>query len=188
MAVERLEEVPGVVVAILAARKVPYLITGMFAGNYWLGERAERLTYDVDFSIAAPRTALGPVVEELRGMGWEVRHDTAEQIQLQIPETPFKVDLLKAILPGEAESEEERHLANFFQEAHRRGAVRTVGGRRMRISRPEYIVVLKALLNRPKDGEDVRLLLRLEDLDRKYLVRWVRALGLVERYAGMAEG
>lgn len=64
----------------------------------------------------------------------------------------------------------------------RHDETRTLGGREMRLQRPEDIITVKVLLGRPKDIRDIRLLDRLPDLDRRHLARWLGRLGLTEAY------
>ncbi len=101
----------------------------------------------------APRGQVGDLAAALqRQHGWKRVRETRDQMLLRDPATGFQADLLKAVLPEEAASPEEAELAAFFRDAYGRSETRTIGGREMRLQRPEDIITVKVLLGRPKDG------------------------------------
>lgn len=188
MADEPLDPIATAVVSSAERLGVRYMVTGMYAGNHWLWGHGEtrgfrRPTGDVDFSLMAPRDQVAKLAAALQKQhGWERARETHDQLLLRDPATGFQADLLKAVLPEEAASPEEAELAAFFRDAYERSETRTLGGREMRLQRPEDIITVKVLLGRPKDIRDIRLLDRLPSLDRRHLARWLGRLGLIEAY------
>lgn len=184
---EDLSDVARDVAAILDRHGVAYLISGMFAGNYWLGDRARRTTFDVDVVVYVSEEGLQPALEGLRAEGWEVQKRGEGLYQMRLPSTLFAIDLLLAWTPPRGKSEEERALAAYEEERLRRRKKVPLAGVRLWFSTPEDVVVTKTFLDRAKDVADVCLLMRIEGLDRRYLNRWLKRLGLTGRFLEILE-
>ncbi|MBI4362639.1 MAG: hypothetical protein HY558_05640 [Euryarchaeota archaeon] len=198
-----LSDVARVVAGALDRHRVPYLISGMFAGNYWLGDQARRTTFDVDLVIYAPEDGLLPALEELKEGGWDFRKRGEGFYQMRIEDTLFAIDFFlslnaaphreaalanhEANTPPRGDSGEERLLAAYEEERHRRRKRAKIAGAGLWLCTPEDVVVTKVFLNRSKDMGDICLLMRIDSLDRNYLNRWLKKLGFMERFLEILE-
>ena len=162
-----IEQAVGSIARFLEERQVPYMIIGGIANLVW-GE--PRSTLDVDVSVLVEETAWPGLIKALR-QSFRVlprvplvflRHthvlpvETAEGV---------RVDLVWARLPYE-------HAAIA------RATVEEIAGHRVRVCRPEDLIIHKIVSDRPKDREDVLAIVRHQHtrLDRPYVSRLVRDL------------
>jgi len=180
--VESLADLARLVAREFRRSRIRCLASGMFAATYWLGEEAARVTFDVDFDVFAPPDRIPSVVKRLQGRGLVLRKDFPEHQSLKVPGLPFGVDILPPDIPTLQDGKLRAKVGRFFETAYDRGLDVDFRGTSIRIMRPEDLIVLKTLLARPKDREDIRSLLRLATLDARYLRRQLRGLGLVGSY------
>ena len=162
-----LEHAVGLLARVLEEQRVPYMLIGGIANLVW-GE--PRATLDVDASI---------LVEETE---WPHLSDTLSQTFRMVPQQPLaflrdphvlpiateegiRIDLIWARLPYE-------------QKAIARARMEEVAGQRVRVCRPEDLVIYKNGTDRSKDREDVRAIIHQQGsrLDRRYITQAVRAL------------
>ena len=162
-----LERAVGAIARFLEERQVPYMLIGGIANLIW-GE--PRSTLDVDASVLVEEDAWPNLVDALR------------KVFRVVPKAPLaflrdthvlpvetsdgiRIDLLWAKLPYE-------------HKAIARATLEEVAGYRVRICRPEDLVIHKIISERPKDREDVRNIVRHQAsrLDRHYLTQAVRSL------------
>lgn len=102
-------------------------------------------------------------------------------------------EMLKTVPPGEQAA--FRKWIRYDAEAARRKATILYGGRSIYVARPEDIIIPKVDLSvrspqrYARDSTDIRAILMRQgrSLDRRYLVRWLRYLGLWEPFRRIEE-
>jgi len=162
-----LERAVSSLARFLDERRVPYMIIGGVANLVW-GE--PRATLDVDASVLVEDAAWPGLFAELRRSFRLIPRDPQGFLQ-ETHVLPLetrdgvRLDLIWAQLPYE-------------YKAIARAVVEEVGGVRVRVCRPEDLIVHKILADRPKDREDVRAVVRQQAgrLDRRYVTDAVRDL------------
>ena len=162
-----LEYAVGAIARFLEERRVPYMLIGGIANLVW-GE--PRSTLDVDASVLVDEAAWPDLVSALRSSFHIIPKDPLaflRQTHVLPIETrdSVRIDLLWAKLPYE-------------HKAITRASLEEVAGHRVRVCRPEDLIIHKIISERPKDREDVRAIVRQQGprLDRRYLNQAVRAL------------
>ena len=162
-----LERAVGSLARFLDAHRVPYMLIGGIANLVW-GE--PRATLDVDVSVLVEEEAWAGLITELRQVFRVIPkdargflHDT-HVLPLETDEG-VRLDLIWARLPYE-------------HKAIARATIEEVLGQRMRVCRPEDLIIHKIVSERPKDREDVRAIIHHQGprLDQRYLTRTVGAL------------
>ena len=155
-----LERAVGSLARFLEERRVPYMVIGGIANLVW-GE--PRATLDVDASVLVEEPAWPKLIEELRKIFRIIpKHPLAflQDTHVLPIETAegIRIDLLWARLPYE-------------HKAIARATMEDVANQRVRICRPEDLIIHKIISERPKDREDVRAIVRHQGsrLDRRYL-------------------
>jgi predicted nucleotidyltransferase len=171
----------GLVGALLAARrvleraKVPYALCGGLAANLY--RKDVRATMDVDLTIIVSPARLAHLVEDFRAAGWRAESywKKAELLRLSHDRLP-RVDCLLA-------------TTDYEQSAIRRAAAVTIERRRLRVLRPEDLIVFKLIAGRARDYEAVAAILnaRREKLDEEYITGWLAQFGLAERWGRALE-
>lgn len=162
-----LERAVGLLASFLEARRIPYMLIGGIANLVW-GE--PRATLDVDASVLVEASAWPTLIRELERVFHVIPRNPiaflrdTHVLPLETAEA-VRIDLIWATLPYE-------------HKAIARALVEEVGARRVRVCRPEDLVIHKIVSERPKDREDVRAIVRHQGarLDRRYLTESVRAL------------
>ena len=162
-----LERAVGSMTRFLEERQVPYMLIGGIANLIW-GE--PRATLDVDASVLVEEADWPALIKELRTAFHVVPKDPLAFLQdthvlpVETDES-VRIDLLWAKLPYE-------------HKAIARATMEEVAGHRVRVCRPEDLIIHKIISERPKDREDVRAIVRHQGprLDRRYLRQTVRAL------------
>ena len=167
-------------VAALNTADVPYMLTGSYASSAYGRPRA---TQDIDIVIFPTRDQLVRLIEQLPNTSYYATIEEAidalrhrSMFNIIDFETGWKVDF---IIPKFTEFNEE--------EFERRREIE-VGGVRLFVASPEDIVIAK--LQWAKESQSER---QLEDaagvissqaskLNRAYIERWVRKLGLQEEW------
>lgn len=160
-----LERAVGSLARFLEERHVPYMVIGGIANLVW-GE--PRSTLDVDVTLLVEEAAWPPLIKDLRTAFHILpAHPMAflRQTHVLPIETAdgVRIDLVWARLPYE-----HKAIARAVEEE--------VAGHRVRVCRPEDLIIHKIVSDRPKDREDVRAIIRLQGprLDRRYLTQIVR--------------
>lgn len=160
-----LERALGVLARFLEERRVPYMIIGGIANLVW-GE--PRSTLDVDASVLVEETAWPGLIQELR------------QAFRVIPKGPMAFLRETHVLPLETSDGIRIDLVwatlPYEHKAIARATTEEVAGQRVRVCRPEDLIIHKIISDRPKDREDVRAIVRHHGsrLDRRYLNGVVR--------------
>ena len=160
-----LERALGLLARFLEEQQIPYMIIGGIANLVW-GE--PRSTLDVDASVLVEEAAWPGLIEELRHTFRAIPKKPAaflRETHVLPLETSdgIRIDLVWATLPYE-------------HKAIARATMEDVAGQRVRVCRPEDLIIHKIISDRPKDREDVRAIVRHHGsrLDRKYLDGMVR--------------
>ena len=162
-----LERAVGTLAGFLEKRHLPYMLIGGIANLVW-GE--PRATLDVDVSVLIEEEAWPPLITELKQTfrvipkaGLAFLRDT-HVLPLETPDG-VRIDVVWAQLPYE-------------HKAIARAVTEDVLGHRVRVCRPEDLIIHKIISDRPKDREDVRAIIRQQRtrLDRRYLTRTIGGL------------
>lgn len=179
-----LETALGSLVDFLLPRKVPYMVIGGVAGLAWGTGRA---TFDVDVTVWAPDREKD-LIREL-----------AHRFQSRVPD-PEDFVRPTAVLPLDIDGTHADVVFGrlpYEQRAVRRAREVEWGGRRIQVCSPEDLIVYKIVSDRPKDQDDVRVLIGLkrQELERRYLDPIVRGLAtdlakpeIWNTYEGLMEG
>ena len=154
----------------LDAQRLPYMVIGGLANAVWGVPRA---TLDVDVTVWAEP---GPPASTLASFATEFRVlpddpvDFVQRTRVLPLDTAdgVRIDVIFGMLP-------------FEEQAIARAVERVVAGQPVRFCTAEDLVLLKIASERPRDREDVRLLLerRAAELDRDYLEPRVAELALL---------
>lgn len=164
----------------LEARNITYMLIG---GQAVLLYGVPRLTEDVDVTLDAGPEALAEVLQAVERLGWEVLvKDAAAFVKktlvlpCQDPGTGIRIDLIFSFSPYE-------------HQAMGRARTVQVGKAKVRYAALEDVVIHKVIAGRPRDLEDVRvMLMKNPGVDLDYLRSWLgefeQALGqpLVARF------
>ncbi|MBI3011280.1 MAG: nucleotidyltransferase [Candidatus Omnitrophica bacterium] len=162
-----LERAVGALTRFLEERRVPYMLIGGIANLVW-GE--PRATLDVDASVLVEATAWPALISALR-----------RRFRV-IPKQPLAFLRDTHVLPVETEDGVRIDLVwatlPYEHKAIARATVEDVAGHRVRVCRPEDLIIHKIVSERAKDREDVRAIVRHQGprLDRAYLTRSIRSL------------
>ena len=162
-----LERAVGALARFLEERRVPYMIIGGIANLVW-GE--PRSTLDVDAAVLVEDSAWPALVLQLR-----------KRFRV-IPKAPLAFLRQTHVLPVETENGVRIDLVwaqlPYEHRAIARATTEEVAGHRVRVCRPEDLIIQKIVSERLKDREDVRAIVRHQGarLDRPYLTRTVRRL------------
>lgn len=165
-----LRRVLNLAVGCLQSRRTPYALIGAWALAAWGKPRA---TLDLDFLVMADEEDLGRLGSRMGQLGmnpdrsWLQYNPLLRGLQLRLRFRDVVVDLLR---PRDA------HDRQVFRRTRRR----RLAGRYYRLVSPEDFILQKLKVGRPRDFEDaVSVLERLgKALDRRYLERWARKIGV----------
>ena len=162
-----LERAVGSLARFLDEQEVPYMLIGGIANLVW-GE--PRSTLDVDASVLVEESAWPKLIKALQ------RHFRV------IPKHPLAFLQETHVLPVETDDGVRIDIIwarlSYEHKAIARATMEDVAGHRVRVCRPEDLIIHKIISERPKDSEDVRAIIRHQGprLDRRYLSHTVRAL------------
>lgn len=170
----------GEVVRLLEALGVPYMVTGSVASSH---HGRPRMTQDVDVVADPTPAALARLVDELASAGFYVDRATAQdalarrrQFNVIEPRSASKIDVI---------IRKERPFSH--EELARRRSVQLGSGTRVWLASPEDTVVSKLEWARKAGGSEKQLgdvagilAVQGEALDREYIERWVRELGVFD--------
>ncbi|MBI4597311.1 MAG: nucleotidyltransferase [Candidatus Omnitrophica bacterium] len=164
-----LERALALIARFLDEHRIPYMIIGGIANLVW-GE--PRSTLDVDASLLVEETQWPSLMKELRSIVRIIPRNPIAFLKdthvLPVETSDgVRIDLIWATLPYE-------------HQAIARATIEEVTGQRIRVRvcRPEDLVIHKVLSARPKDQEDVRAIIHQQRarLDRPYVNRIVGEL------------
>ena len=162
-----LEQAVGALAQRLEQQRVAYMLIGGIANLVW-GE--PRATLDVDASVLVEEAEWPGLIRALRRAFRVIPKKPLAFLQdthVLPVETPqgIRIDLIWARLPYE-------------YQAIARAITTDIAGHRVRVCRPEDLIIHKIVSDRPKDREDVRAIVRHQGrrLDRRYLAQTVGQL------------
>ncbi|MGC9358263.1 MAG: nucleotidyl transferase AbiEii/AbiGii toxin family protein, partial [Anaerolineae bacterium] len=149
----------------LARIDMPYMIIG---GQAVLLYGEPRLTRDVDITLGTTPQRLGEVLGMVEAMELRLLVDDPADFVRQtwvLPaldeESGLRVDFIFS-------------WTAYEQQAIHRAHTVDVAGSPVQFAAPEDVIIHKALAGRPRDWEDVRSILRKQDMDRSYIHRWLQ--------------
>jgi hypothetical protein len=166
-------------IAALDAAAIPHMLTGSFASGY---HGAPRASQDIDLVIAPSEAQIRQFVTELPPTEYYVDLDAAveavrrrSQFNVVDMATGWKIDLIV---------QKARH---FSQEEFARRVPVDFQGVRLFVATAEDVVIAKLewgkLGRSHRQVEDVAALIQVrERLDRAYLDKWIKALGLEDEW------
>ncbi len=158
--------------ALFCQIPLPYAVIGGFAGNVWGVERA---TLDIDLLVGGRRSQL----DRLISLG--AAHGLRPQ-----PEFLDLNPLLRGVM---VRCRIENLHVDFLRprDAHDRNVLRrrrreTFAGHLLWFPAPEDLILMKLKVGRDRDFDDATRVVQRNrtNLDRSYLFRWSRKLGVVE--------
>lgn len=181
------EEALARVVQSLNALGIPHMVTGSVASSH---HGRPRMTHDVDVVIDPSAEAMGRLVDVLAASGFYVDAATARDALRQrrmfnAIHTPsaVKIDLI---------IRKDRPFSR--EELRRRQEAELPGGTRVSLATPEDTILSKLEWARKGGGSerqlgDVAGILDVhgETLDRVYIDRWARELGVLDLWQRVAE-
>jgi hypothetical protein len=155
------------IAAALERHRLPYMVTG---GQAVIVYGQSRLTKDIDLTLGVDVDSLEVVMQCLREIDLEVLVSevrdfvqTRMVLPLRDPTSGWRVDVTFS------NSEYER-------EALKQARPFLIGQTKVRYISPEDLVIHKIIAGRPRDLEDVKvLLLKNPKLDRTYIETWLKA-------------
>ena len=160
---------------------IPYMLTGSFASVFYGSPRS---TQDIDLVIAANRAQLQTFVESLARGEYYVEADAALEalkheslFNIIDLKTSWKIDMII------------RKSRAFSQEEFGRRRLSNIEGVSLHVASAEDVILAK--LEWAKLGASQRqiedaagiLQMRADSLDRSYLDKWVRELGLTKEWS-----
>ena len=80
--------------------------------------------------------------------------------------------------PSETDIDISLGILPFEEEVVERGSIQSFGNLAIRLPTPEDLIIMKAVANRPKDLEDIRMIVQSQaHLDTKRIKHWVLSFG-----------
>ncbi|MDP3723544.1 MAG: hypothetical protein Q8R91_08620 [Candidatus Omnitrophota bacterium] len=162
-----LEQAVGALARFLDERRIPYMVIGGIANLVW-GE--PRATLDVDATVLVEETAWPALLRDLRRTFHVLPKKPLEFLRethvLPVESREgVRVDVIWATMPYE-------------HQAIARATLEQVASQRVRVCRPEDLIIHKIISNRTKDRDDVQAVIRHQGprLDRRYLTKMVGQL------------
>jgi hypothetical protein len=168
------------ITAALEQTGIEYMLTGSFASTYY---GAIRSTQDIDFVVAANPDQLRAFVGLLPKSDYYVdlgaaleAHRNESMFNIVDSATGAKIDLIM------------RKSRPFSREEFRRRVLADVEGMTLSVATAEDIVIAKLewanLSESERQIEDVARVLRVQSsrLDRVYIEKWIRELGLTSEW------
>jgi len=155
---------------VLEANDVAYALAGGMAANLYRSE--VRATEDIDLSIKVRALQIEELSEAFRAAGWKVEPTSKACEQLRLSREGFpRVDCLVAATDLEAS-------------AIARASTVSVGGRPLRVLRPEDLLVLKLIAGRARDYDAAGNIINElgSQLDAAYITGWLDQFGMAERW------
>ena len=172
---ETLEAVASAILGVLKDAGIPAALTGGLAANAWVATEDVAATYDVDVATLIPEgiqfsaSTLADAFTTRSGI--RCMHGS----DLDLPKA--KIVRLVTIPKGTVI---DMVMANrtFAGEALSRTSTIESGGERHPILSPEDLILYKGLARRDKDRTAIVAIAKRQTLDRAYIERWARRLGI----------
>lgn len=168
-----LEKVFKALIRAFQRAKIPYMIVGGLAANYYGVPRA---TFDMDLVIQINLQNAGVLVKSLRALHFSVSRKDAEQIMrignrimAMSPQHPYRVDLWLVKSDYDRTAFARRRKGRLF-------------GQAVWLISKEDLILSKLMAGRAKDLEDATGILRVQSkrLDWNYLSSWADRLNTAE--------
>lgn len=166
------------VAKILNKLKIPYIVTGGIAVFVW---GRPRFTADIDIVIELKTKDIDLLAENLKNIG------SSPFIQKEAIEEALKNKDEFNFLDGDTGIKVDFWIAKedeFNTSRMKRGIWLEIGGEKVRFITPEDLILAKLNWNKisPSDKqlEDIKSIFKIsgEKLDRKYLTKWAKKLGV----------
>lgn len=203
MALDSLDDLFETLLSILEWRRVDYMLVGAIGVFLW-GE--PRYSRDIDIVVTARKEGADLLISDLlrAGLAGPPPESVVRHALLRVPRSPegLMVDvwvrrseeMLRTIPPQERAA--FRRWIRYDDAAARRKTTVPYGGRGIYIARPEDIIIPKVDFSArspqryAKDSADICAILMRQgrSIDRRYLVRWLRYLGLWGQFERIEEG
>ncbi len=185
-----LDDVAVEAAGVLRRRSLRYVIAGFYAGGYWLGIRVHRATFDLDISVFVED--LGPAIRDFEKRGWFVRRRFGASTKMRHLDHPFRLDFFHPHIPLVG-PRGQYDASGLVREIWRRGKDARVGRERVRLARPEDVVVLKCIslllgYDKPEHPRDIQALVKYARIERALLARTLRNYGLMAIYRAVVSG
>jgi predicted nucleotidyltransferase len=172
-----LDAVTAELVALFEAERIVYAVMGGLAVRIYA---LPRPTYDVDFTIALPRTELPRFYQLVMNLGYTI--PAAQETGWVDSVKGLPVIKIQVLLGADA-IDVDAFLAETVYQHHlltRRQRHQADGLDAWFVS-PEDLILLKLLAGRPKDRIDVGDILFIQgQLDEAYLREWAKRLGVTD--------
>jgi hypothetical protein len=156
--------------AVSQRLQIRFAIGGALANNYW---RIVRATLDVVCLIALPAIKFQMLADELNAIGCLLRTNQDQYVPLTVDLMLDQVrqrKLIECLLDG-ARVELFVPAVPLQEELLRRAVSIPLRGKHVSLTTPEDLILLKLVLRRPKDLQDVRGILWVQrgKLDLDYM-------------------
>jgi len=152
--------------------RCPYMMIGALALSLWGRPRG---TLDLDFMVQIEATGFSHLLQQAKRYGLTVDrafrrvNPMLRRSQIQLRSGALRFDLLRP---------RDRHDQEAFKRRQRRGFL----GHRLWVPAAEDLLLQKLKTGRPRDFEDAASIVTRQHLhlDKRYLRRWARQLGVTE--------
>ncbi|MBI4361739.1 MAG: hypothetical protein HY558_01045 [Euryarchaeota archaeon] len=205
MAEWSMERLFGFVLDSVERHRTPYMVVGGIAA---IAQGVPRFTEDVDIVLTARRERADRVIHDLlrAGLRGPRPEDVIHAAQFRPPGAPerMRIDLNIKLTEGAIRRLLPEHRAWYrrwmqYEDAAFRRRVQVPSpyrGRRIWVARPEDVIVSKVWFSKmdprrlPVDQQDICTLLAVHgrSIERRYMVRWLRSLGLYREFLRVEEG
>jgi len=160
------EELLGKIARSLEKNKLPYMVIG---GQAVLLYGEPRLTRDIDITLGCDTTWLDELMRAIQGIPLESLPEDIKSFVTQTMVLPtvekdsgIRVDFIFSFTPYE-------------REAIKRAKAIKIGGSKVKFAAPEDIVIHKIFAGRPRDLEDIEIILKKNpEIDTGYIKSWLK--------------
>lgn len=184
--------------AVLRKARADHMFVGAIGVMAW-GE--PRATGDVDLVLGVDAAGARSVLDGLRRRGLAVKSLTFRHWVAEVPGSRLAVDIFlkhRREMVRELDAVERRPFESWIrydEAAFRRRVRQRVGGTSIWVAAPEDIIIVKTEFSKDprrfgSDQADICSILLRQGarLDRRYLARWLRSLGLEKQFARIERG
>jgi predicted nucleotidyltransferase len=157
---------------------IPYMIIG---GQAVLLHGLPRMTKDIDITLGVDTQDLDKVVKAVAAIGLDIIPDHFEAfvektfvLPAQDKKSGIRVDFIFSFIPYE-------------RQAIERAKPVLLKGELVMFASAEDLIIHKCFAGRPRDLEDVRLIvIKNPDIDRAYVRQWLKALETLPERSGLS--
>ncbi len=150
----------------LTNKKIPYMIIG---GQAVLVYGEPRLTKDIDITLGVNTERLNDILQLIKDLPLKLLHKNIKDFvnrTMVLPaiheDTGIRVDFIFSFTP-------------YVRQAISRSRRIQILGTDVCFASPEDVIIHKVFAGRPRDIEDVRIiLLKNPDIDKKYIEKWLK--------------